>query len=174
MLGTARLLGQSTGAALVALMLNQFLAIAVRIFAARGGDPATRGGSERFTYYATTRSDGESASFDALFILCQWAYYFRYSPLRKALQCVYPAGGCVTNSSLNDFDLPLIQNAIMLAALRLVAGFQALQRSNHFFTVNQLRRSHRHETHGNGEPHGDNARQNTEDQFQHRRNGEID
>ncbi len=49
------------------------------------------------------------------FHTCQWAYYFRYSPLRSASMRL-SSGGCVINSSLNDFDLPLIQNAIMLVA----------------------------------------------------------
>lgn len=49
------------------------------------------------------------------FHTCQWADYFRYSPLRSASMRL-SSGGCVINSSLNDFDLPLIQNAIMLVA----------------------------------------------------------
>ncbi len=59
MLGTARLLGQSTGAALVALMLNQFGDSGTHLFSAfAAAITATRGGSERFTYYAATRSAG--------------------------------------------------------------------------------------------------------------------
>ncbi len=56
MLGTARLLGQSTGAALVALMLNQFGDSGTHLSLLAAAIPATRGGGERFTYYATTRS----------------------------------------------------------------------------------------------------------------------
>ncbi len=92
MLGTARLLGQSTGAALVALMLNQFGDSGTHLSLLAAAIPATRGGGERFTYYATTRSGVKSASFDALFILASGLIISgtrRYA----ALQCVYPAVG---------------------------------------------------------------------------------
>lgn len=115
MLGTARLLGQSTGAALVALMLNQFGDSGTHLSLLAAAIPATRGGGERFTYYATTRSGVKKRVIRRAFHTCQWAYYFRYSPLRSASMRL-SSGGCVINSSLNDFDLPLIQNAIMLVA----------------------------------------------------------
>ena len=43
------------------------------------------------------------------------ADYFRYWPERSA-SIRLSSGGCDMNSSLNDLDLPLMQNAIMLPA----------------------------------------------------------
>lgn len=81
MLGTARLLGQSSGAALVALMLNQFgdngthvslmaAAILAVIAACVSGLRITQPRSR-----AARRSDA---------LLVFTSYYFRYSPVRRA------------------------------------------------------------------------------------------
>lgn len=84
MLGTARLLGQSSGAALVALMLNQFgdngthvsliaaailavIAACVSVYVSLSHDPGHK----------------KSASIRTRFLVFT-SYYFRYSPVRRA------------------------------------------------------------------------------------------
>lgn len=59
--------------------------------------------------------------------------------------------------------------------LRFIAGFQALQRGNHFLATNQFCRTGiSMEFTMTREPHGDNARQNTKHQFQNRCNRKVD
>ncbi len=146
MLGTARLLGQSTGAALVALMLNQLGDARTHSRRSRRRSRHSRGGSERFTYYATTRSGKSARHSDALFIRPVRADYFRYSPLRSASMRSYPAAARQQQLPLNDFDLPLIQNVMLVASVARSWFLQAPHRGKSFFTVNQLRRiPHRHE-----------------------------
>lgn len=115
MLGTARLLGQSSGAALVALMLNQFGDNGTHVSLIAAAILAVIAACVSGLRITQPRSGHKkSASIRTRFLVFT-SYYFRYSPVRRA-SIRLSSGGWVMNNSLSDFDLPLMQKAIMLVA----------------------------------------------------------
>lgn len=138
MLGTARLLGQSSGAALVALMLNQFgdngthvsliaAAILAVIAACVSGLRITQPRSR----HKKKRVD-QDALFSIYFILLQ--VFTRTQSFNTFIQ------RRVSHEQLTErFRLPVNAESHHAGCfLRFIAGFQALQCSNHFLATNQF------------------------------------
>ncbi len=138
MLGTARLLGQSSGAALVALMLNQFgdngthvsliaaailAVIAACVSGLRITQPRSRG-------IKKARRSGRA--FSIYFILLQ--VFTRTQSFNTFIQ------RRVSHEQLTErFRLPVNAESHHAGCfLRFIAGFQALQCSNHFLATNQF------------------------------------
>ncbi len=108
MLGAARLLGQSTGAALVALMLNQFGDSGTRIFRCsrrRHGD--SRGGSERFCVMRN-HAFGRKKRTNSTRFSSPVGAVARVLTRYVALQCVYQRW-VRHKPALNDFDFALCE-----------------------------------------------------------------
>nr|VUD31759.1 transport protein [Raoultella sp. NCTC 9187] len=116
MLGTARLLGQSTGAALVALLFNLqgnggthtalLLAGGLAVVAATvSGLRVTSRVPDNSPPDYGTKKTAARLRLRFLFLRSEEEDYFRYSPLRRA-SIRLSSGGCVINSSLIDFALP--------------------------------------------------------------------
>lgn len=114
MLGTARLLGQSSGAALVALMLNQFGDNGTHVSLMAAAILAVIAACVSGLRITQPRSSIKKRVDQTRFLVFT-SYYFRYSPVRRA-SIRLSSGGWVMNNSLSDFDLPLMQRAIMLVA----------------------------------------------------------
>lgn len=137
MLGTARLLGQSSGAALVALMLNQFgdngthvsliaAAILAVIAACVSGLRITQPRS------GIKKRVDQDALFSIYFILLQ--VFTRTQSFNTFIQ------RRVSHEQLTErFRLPVNAESHHAGCfLRFIAGFQALQCSNHFLATNQF------------------------------------
>ena len=135
MLGTARLLGRASGAALVALMLNQFGDNGTRL-ADGCGYSADCCLCQWFYVSLMPRSGHKSASFGTRFYL----YFILLQVFTRTQSFNTFIQRRVSHEQLTE-RFRLTVNAESHHAgcfLRFIAGFQALQRGNHFLATNQF------------------------------------